>query len=115
MNKAELIKEMAEELESKALAAAALNAILQNIEAALKAGDSLTLPGTATGMNARGDLVGTVLRTRYGSEGQPYLLTREGREDRLPLPKGASGTATAISNDGWITGFIDGLGVAWRP
>ena len=48
MNKAELINEMADVLENKQQATAALNSILQTIETALTAADTVTLPGFGT-------------------------------------------------------------------
>ena len=48
MNKAELVKEMAEVLGNKQQAAAALNSILQTIETVLTADDTVTLPGFGT-------------------------------------------------------------------
>lgn len=77
--------------------------------------DSVYVSGTAEGMNASGDFVGTLRRGKFSSTGVPYLFTVAGSEITLPIPKNATGTASGISGDGWITGTINGAGVVWKP
>jgi len=76
--------------------------------------DSVWVGGTAEGMNAAGDLVGTQRRGKFASTGSPYLFTVGGAEILLPIPKNATGTASGISSDGWITGTLNDAGVAWK-
>jgi hypothetical protein len=77
-------------------------------------GDSVYVAGTATDMNASGDFVGTAPKARYALTGTPFLFALTGTRHNLPMLKGATGDATGVSNDAWVTGSRDGVGVIWK-
>lgn len=61
--------------------------------------------GPGYGINAAGDMVGAV--TKGGTSGStPYLLTAAGKLTKLPLPRGATGTAASVSSDQWVAGWL---------
>jgi hypothetical protein len=76
--------------------------------------DSVLVEGTSEDMNAAGDFVGTV-RKSFSSGGYPFVYPTAGTQLKLPIPRGSSGSAVGVSNDGWIAGAIDGVGVIWKP
>jgi hypothetical protein len=62
--------------------------------------------GPGYGINAAGDMVGSVSKGGSGSP-TPYLLTAAGKLTKLPLPNGAAGTALSVSSDQWVAGRLD--------
>jgi hypothetical protein len=77
--------------------------------------DSVYVEGVAHRMNPAGDFVGALEKGRFGSSPKPYVFPATGSVLTLPLAKNASGSAVGISADGWITGYVDGVGVVWKP
>ncbi len=77
--------------------------------------DSVYVQGVANGMNVAGDFVGALEKGRFGGSPKPFVYPATGAVLNLPLPKNANGIAVGISDDGWITGSIDGVGVVWKP
>lgn len=77
--------------------------------------DSVYVEGIANRMNAAGTFVGALEKGRFGSSPKPYVFPASGSVLTLPLSRNASGAAVGISADGWITGYIDGVGVVWKP
>ena len=68
-------------------------------------------------MTAAGEVVGTVMKSgAWASADYPFLLRLAGTVVKLPIPRTATGAASGISHDGWITGSISSLGgVVWKP
>ncbi len=70
-------------------------------------------PGPANGINDQGDIVGHIPKG-YGVNGQPYLLFLSGTLVKLPVTKGSTGTASAVSDDAWVAGMLEKRPVVWR-
>jgi hypothetical protein len=63
--------------------------------------------GAGTAINAAGDMVGVLVKGGWmANGGTPYLLTAGGTLAKLPLPTGATGTASDVSADRWVAGWL---------
>jgi len=64
--------------------------------------------GAGLAINAAGDMVGVIGKGGWmAHSGTPYLLAADDTLTKLPLPSGATGIATDVSDDRWVAGWLD--------